>query len=175
MAQITIWGDFKADRVDHLNLSGDLQLLLNQSDINVVNFEAPVKSGGKASKKSGPNLNQNIDSPEWIEAHGFNVVSLANNHSMDYGTDGLKATKDSFKKARTIGAGTWEEAYSMDVLQSKDGLRIGFLAASHKEFGSLTDKDNGVGYAWCMHPDFDRQIIHRGGGRLSNYNQSRWN
>ena len=63
MAQITIWGDFKANDTDHLNLSGELQLLLNKSDINVVNFEGPVRSEGKAAAKSGPNIQQSLDSP----------------------------------------------------------------------------------------------------------------
>lgn len=40
MAKITIWGDLKANAVERLNLSGELQLLLNESDVNVVNFEA---------------------------------------------------------------------------------------------------------------------------------------
>lgn len=57
MAQITIWGDFKANQVDRLSISGELTYLLNTSDINVVNFEAPVKSNGKAIAKADQTSN----------------------------------------------------------------------------------------------------------------------
>lgn len=53
MAQITVWGDFKVNKTDNLNLSGGLQLLLNQSEINILNFEAPVRSNAKAIRKVG--------------------------------------------------------------------------------------------------------------------------
>ena len=159
MAQITIWGDFKANDTDHLNLSGELQLLLNKSDINVVNFEGPVRSEGKAAAKSGPNIQQSLDSPRWLEAHGYNVISFANNHIMDFGTEGFQKTKSSFKNALLIGAGTWEEAYRLHTVTADDGLKIGFLAGTHCEFGTLTDKyRDQVGCAWCMHPDFERKF-----------------
>ena len=163
MAQITIWGDFKANDTEHLNLSGELQLLLNKSDINVVNFEGSVKSKGKAIVKSGPNIRQSPDSPQWLEVHGYNVISFANNHIMDFGAEGFQKTKSSFKNALLIGAGTWEEAYRMQIITTEDGLKIGFLAGTHCEFGTLTDKyRDWEGCAWCMHPDFEKKILDRG-------------
>lgn len=51
MARINIFGDFKANKVKHLNLSAELVYLLNTSDINMVNLEAPVISNGKPIKK----------------------------------------------------------------------------------------------------------------------------
>lgn len=44
MAKINIFGDFKANDVKHLNLSAELVYLLNTSDVNMVNLEAPIKS-----------------------------------------------------------------------------------------------------------------------------------
>lgn len=159
MAKITIWGDFKVDSVDRLSLSGGLTYLLNTSDLSVVNFEAPVRGAGKASCKSGPNISQSPEAPRWIEEYGFNVVSLANNHTKDYGEEGIDATKKAFKKARVIGAGAWYDAYQPLVITTNDGLRIGLLAATHCEFGTLTDKSRyEVGTAWLMHPDFDRAV-----------------
>lgn len=106
MAQITVWGDFKVDKVDNLNLSGSLQLLLNQSDINVLNFEAPVKCNGKMLHKSGPNISQDPNAPRWLEIRGYNVISMANNHAMDFGAEGLQKTKDMFRDALILGGGT---------------------------------------------------------------------
>lgn len=162
MARITVWGDFKADTVDHLNLSGELQLLLNQSDINIVNFEAPVHSAGKPARKSGPNISQHVDAPQWLEDRGFNVVSLANNHVMDYGLTGLEKTLEGFKSARVIGAGEWDAAYQMTIVDLM-GMKIGILAGTHCEFGTLTEKNDEIGCAWCMSPEFESQILNRGG------------
>ena len=159
MAKVTVWGDFRVESVKHLNLSGELQLLLNQSDVNILNFEAPIFSKGKAIRKSGPNLSQHMDAPAWVEEHGFNIISCANNHMMDYGEDGLNATINSFNTAKVIGGGNWEDAYKIQIIETKDGLRIGFLAATHREFGNLVKKADCVGCAWCMHPFFEQQII----------------
>lgn len=161
MAQITIWGDFKVNNTEHLNMSGELQLLLNKGDINVVNFEAPVKSTGKPIEKSGPNTMQSIEAPRWLEEHGYNVVSFANNHIMDFGVEGFQKTKSCFNNALIIGAGTWDEAYQMHTITTCDGLKIGFLAATHCEFGTLTDKNkHQEGCTWCLHPDFEKQILN---------------
>lgn len=162
MAQITIWGDFKVDKADNLNLSGSLQLLLNQSEINMLNFEAPVKCNGKAIRKSGPNIIQSPEAAKWLEAHGYNLISLANNHTMDFGKRGLSNTKKFFQNAHVIGAGTWEEVYNMHVVTTEDGIRIGFLATTHCEFGTMIDntKDQ-YGCAWCQHPDFEKLLLQK--------------
>lgn len=162
MAQITIWGDFKANNVENLNLSGSLQLLLNRSDINVLNFEAPVKCNEKAIRKSGPNISQDPNTPKWLEARGYNVISLANNHAMDFGADGLRLTESMFQNAYVIGVGTWEEAYKMHVYTTRDGIRVGFLAATHCEFGTMVDKrSDQYGCSWCQHPDFEKLILQK--------------
>lgn len=162
MAQITVWGDFKVDKVDNLNLSGSLQLLLNQSDINVLNFEAPVKCNGKMLHKSGPNISQDPNAPRWLEIRGYNVISMANNHAMDFGAEGLQKTKDMFRDALILGGGTWEEAYKMHIFTTNDGIRVGLLAATHCEFGTMVDKARDkYGCSWCQHPDFEKLILQK--------------
>ena len=171
MARISIFGDFKADEVSRLSLSGNLQYLLNTSDINVVNFEAPIYGMSKPIRKSGPNISQSADSPEWLELRGFNVVSMANNHTMDYGEEGMDDTRKAFKKATVIGCGIWEEAYSPTVVTTADGLRIGILACTHCEFGTLTDKTvyNQKGTAWAGAADIERAIQQNEGGKSCDF------
>jgi poly-gamma-glutamate synthesis protein (capsule biosynthesis protein) len=160
MARLTIWGDFKANKTDRLSLSGDLTYLLNKSDINIVNFEAPITGIGTPTRKSGPNISQGVDSPKWLERYGFNLVSMANNHAMDFGIEGMNATMMAFKKARVIGCGTWEKAYSLEIMEAADGLKIGFLACTHCEFGTLTDATSrkNQGTAWACAPHFEHAI-----------------
>ena len=164
MAKINIFGDFKANNVKHLNLSAELVYLLNTSDVNMVNLEAPIKSNGKPIKKSGPNICQDQDSPEWLELRGFNAISLANNHTMDFGDEGLSATISAFKKAKVMGAGSWNEAYQMNSFTTKDGLTIGVISCTHCEFGTLTDKQHAIengerGCGWSLSTEIVRNII----------------
>lgn len=157
MAKINFFGDFKVNQVKHLNVSAKLACLLNTSDINVVNFEAPVKSVGKPIKKSGPNICQHIEAPEWLEERGFNAISLANNHIMDYGEIGLENTCQAFKSARLMGVGNWNEAYRMHEFTTSDKLKIGVICCSHHEFGALDNKrEKGVAKSLCV--DIQRLI-----------------
>ena len=160
MVKCTVWGDFKADDVDGLHLSDELEELLHQSDINFVNFVAPIHSTGTCIRKSGPNISQSENAPQWLEDNGFNVVSLANNHIMDYGLNGMLETIDSFKTARVIGAGGWDDAYKMSVIKV-NGLKIGILAGTQSEFGTLAEKNDKMGAAWCMSPEFESRILNR--------------
>lgn len=167
MARINIFGDFKANQVKHLNLSAELVYLLNSSDINMVNLEAPIKTDSTPIKKSGPNICQDQDSPEWLEIRGFNAISLANNHTMDFGVNGLRATASAFKKATVMGAGSWDEAYKVHLFSTKEGLTVGVICCTHCEFGTLTEKpkivdNNQEGCAWSLSTEIVKNII--GGG-----------
>ena len=159
MSRIMIFGDFKANKVKRLNLDGALVRMLNESDINIVNFEAPVKTGHSPIHKSGPNISQDIQAPEFLEQLGFNVISLANNHLFDFGPEGFLATKDAFSKESLIGAGTENEAYKPAVIESKDGLKIGILAATHNEFGNHGALSaNELGTASLLSPKFRESV-----------------
>lgn len=159
MALINIFGDFKANTIDQLNLSKELSLLLDAGDINLVNFEAPVVSDGKPIKKSGPNIHQHVNAPQWLEEKGFNAVSLANNHAMDFGVTGLTKTKNAFNAATVMGAGAWNEAYKIYEFTTKDKMKIGIICCTHHEFGTLMDKQ-GIGIAHALSPEIERLIVN---------------
>ena len=56
--------------------------------------------------------------------------------AMDYGEDALYDTIQSFHSAKTIGAGSFEDAYKI-VVNNINGIRIGFIAISQFEFGII--------------------------------------
>ena len=159
---INIVGDFKCDGVSKLAFDTSLQKFLYQGNINVINFEAPITlPNSKRICKSGPNLSQSQKSAAFLEQNGFNLVSLANNHVMDYGEEALKNTMACFKKATTVGAGTWEEAYTIKSFEIED-KRFGFLALTQHEFGVLAEKagnEECIGSAWMLHPMVDELIL----------------
>lgn len=152
--KISICGDVKIDNPQGLALSDELSSILHSCDYNIINFEAPVNAGLNGIEKSGPCINQSEDTPDWLEKNGWNIFSLSNNHTMDYGDDGFYKTVASFKHSTVFGAGNWGDAYSPLYL-GNDDLKIAFLALTHREFGCLHDqfsqKDR-LGTAWICHP-----------------------
>lgn len=161
MIKISFWGDCKINNVAEVSIESYVGSVLESCDVNVINFEAPVKNCGVRHLKSGPVNHQDERVPEWLVKSHFNMISLANNHIMDYGVEGYKATIDSFKEVTVVGAGNWDEAYQMKVLSIKN-KKIGFISLTHCEFGTLTDitdKENYIGAAWICHPQIPFNII----------------
>lgn len=163
MIRINFFGDFVAPATNSLSTDSALADLIADADYNIVNMEAPaVPDGiGKPIQKSGPTLRQSPQSCSWLEANGFNIISLANNHMMDFGVSGLQATEKAFHTSRTIGAGNWKEAYEPLILEC-DGKKIGIYALSHCEFGNLIDEWDATsqyGVAWINHPKVDAKLL----------------
>ena len=160
MIKLLYYGDFVSQNPQRLVLSSDIEYLVSESDVVYCNFEAPINGVGSPLIKSGPALTQSSDSPKILEKFGFNLIGLANNHMMDMGEDACRATIKSFKNAIVIGAGTKEDAYSVKKISVND-LSIGFLALTHKEFGTLDDDsiEDSVGTAWINSSEADRAIL----------------
>lgn len=162
MLSINITGDFSIQNIDGFIFESGIDNLLKKSDINVTNMEGPVSDPKeKPSIKSGPNISQDVNVPSLLEDHGFNVITLANNHIMDFGEPGLKKTIESFKKSIVVGAGKLEDAYQIKRVKI-GGLYVGFLSIMQYEFGVLDDiaySKEKMGSAWMCHPVVDELII----------------
>ena len=162
MVQINFVGDFKCDNVANLKFDDSLKNCLSSSNLNVINFEAPIRTNKSGPiKKSGPHLFNDVLSPSILMKAGFGLFSLANNHVNDYGEDGIKETINSFPQKATCGAGTWSQAYR-PIIKNIGGYKIGFISVSHHEFGVLYDEAynlNEYGCAWMLHPAVDEIII----------------
>lgn len=162
MIKLNIFGDFKCSDVTKLNIDTSLQRLLDESDINCLNFEAPLREKGSSPIiKSGPSITNDDKAPGWLVNAGFNLFSLANNHIYDYGDESLTKTVKAFPQGTTAGAGNWEEAYSYRVIE-KEGVKIAFIAVTHHEFGVLYEENyqcDEKGSAWMLHPRIDELIL----------------
>lgn len=162
MLKLNIVGDFFSPQLNGLQFSQSLKEKLNNADLNVVNFEGPINTNKSVPIcKSGPNISQDSDAPVFLKEHGFKLFSLANNHSMDYGGQALDATIKCLNEDCIVGAGLWDEAYKVKILEIK-GKKIGFLAITQFEFGVLDDIafcENKKGAAWMEHPCVDKLIV----------------
>lgn len=143
-------------------LSNEIQNLFDECDFLICNVEAPFTDADTDSpiKKAGPAIHQSHHAIELLKETGFNLVSLANNHIMDYGIPALTRTLSIFKKADipTIGAGiSFTQAYKPYIHES-GGQKIAFIAGSQAEFGVFKTEKDAAGYAWINHPQVDKLI-----------------
>ena len=156
MIILNFFGDFLSPAVNNLSIGVNLKYILDNGTYNIINCEAPcisVNVKKNAIKKSGPSHYQDIKTPEWLRKNKFNIISLSNNHIMDFGEEGLECTKEAFKHDAIMGAGNWEEAYKPQIIEC-EGKTIAIYALTQYEFGTLADRfTEQKGVAWINHPE----------------------
>lgn len=113
-------------------LSKDLLKELRQADFTVVNNEFPYSTRGVPAPDK--QFTFRID-PSYVSIllkSGVDLVTLANNHVLDYGTDALADTFKTLDDAGIgyMGAGNSLERAAKLILKKTNGHTFGFLAAS---------------------------------------------
>lgn len=143
---IFISGDFAPRmRVNEMIAKEEYRLLYNDilpiikaSDIAITNLESPLVEDGKPIAKTGPNLKAPLKSIEAIKFAGFDMVTLANNHMMDYGKEGLFSTIKTCEdnQIKHIGAGAnYDEAQRIQYIELK-GQKLAFLNCCENEWST---------------------------------------
>ena len=81
--------------------------LLRSGDIVIGNLETPLTNGGSAVEGKRYVFKSPPETAGALKEAGFTHLTLANNHMMDYGPEGLRSTIDNFESTglRSIGAG----------------------------------------------------------------------
>lgn len=154
-------GDVFITKPDQFILEPSLQKFISAHEVACCNFEGPVESKSSPILKRGINLYQSKRTPEKLAAYGFNLISLANNHIMDYGWQGLNDTIQVFKNlgVPVFGAGFSDEQIYAPYYINAGDKKIAVLALCQGEFGVKKMHKAGVsGYAWISDPDL-RTII----------------
>ncbi|MHB9025152.1 MAG: CapA family protein [Armatimonadota bacterium] len=105
--------------------------LLRADDLTIGNLECAVATGGQPAEKQYVFRAHPSVLPGMVQS-GVDAVSLANNHTLDYGRSALLETLEHLRKARlpAAGAGKDLESAYLPVLLSRKGQRIAFFAAS---------------------------------------------
>ena len=106
--------------------------VLAKGDINLANLESPVATGGSEFSNKQFRFRAEPAVAKAVRAAGFNLVTLANNHSMDFGGEALAETLQHLGSAGIawVGAGVnMDEARKMALYTIK-GKKIAFLGYS---------------------------------------------
>jgi poly-gamma-glutamate synthesis protein (capsule biosynthesis protein) len=129
---------------------GPVADVFKKADVSMVNLETAITTRGTAEPKTfhfrGP-----ATAYQAIAAAGIDVVTVSNNHALDYGRVGLQDTLDSAATAKVpaVGGGTDAAAAYAPWITTVKGVKIAFLGFSQilELASSWVAKDNRAGIA----------------------------
>lgn len=152
--KILVAGDFcpqhrVADRLengDYESIFGNVKNIISDADYSIVNFECPVTYGGeKPIMKCGPNLQCSDKGLEAVKWAGFDCVTLANNHFLDYGEKGVENTLEACSKYHidTVGGGGNLREASQILYKEINGSILAIINCCEHEFSIATETTAG--------------------------------
>lgn len=113
-------------------LDSQFQSVIDEADIFMANEEFPFSTRGTPAEDKQFTFRVAPSLIFVFKELGIDIVTLANNHAMDYGTDALLDTCDTLDKAgiARVGAGKNLDEAKAPVILEAQGKKIGFLGAS---------------------------------------------
>lgn len=153
--EIIIGGDLvptesNKDLFENANLQelmGEKLLAIWQNaDVRIFNLETPLTDVESPIKKAGPNLIAATRTANGINALKPSLVSLANNHIMDHGKNGLESTENILNSFEIpyVGVGANLKEASKSFIIEVEGKKIGVYACAEHEFSIATEKEPGA-------------------------------
>lgn len=129
-------GDVALAREDPAGAFARVTPLLRGADLRIANCEVPLSNRGMPQHAKHEVLHSGPDMVAGLVAARFDVVSLANNHSMDYGPEALLETVELLEQhaIACCGAGSNDAAAWRPRLLERRGLRVAFLACASETF-----------------------------------------
>lgn len=105
---------------------------LRGCDLAVGNMEAPIAAAGSEFTAKRFRFKADGRAAGALQRAGFGILTLANNHVMDFGAEGLRSTLLGLDEQgiRHTGAGTDLAAARRPALVAVNGVRLAFLAYS---------------------------------------------
>lgn len=127
VATVLVTGDLLLTRPP----AGEALGWLDEAALAFVNLEVPLCAGGRPADKL-INVRASPELARPLRDAGADVATVANNHALDFGVEGLRQTLAALREAgiRAVGGGeTLEEAFAPAVVEV-DGTRVACLGMS---------------------------------------------
>ena len=125
----------------------NLREVIKSVDFSFVNFESPiVEDTYKPIPKCGPNLHCTPEAAEAIKFAGFTGVTMANNHILDFGTNGLHKSVACCKGQGldVVGVGDNLKDAEEILYIEKDGKTLAVINCCEHEFSIATETSAGA-------------------------------
>lgn len=119
---------------------------VSKADLSITNLEAPITNAGAPIIKSGPNIKAGLDSLQPLVDCGFDLVTLANNHILDYGEQGIKDTLENcaLHELSTVGAASNIFNARLPFIKTIKNKKIGILNFAEQEYCAATKHSYGA-------------------------------
>lgn len=152
--KILVAGDFcpryrvteKFNKGDFKSILEEVRQITEQTDYSIVNLECPVVTGSaKPIEKLGPSLRCSPQGVKAIRWSGFNCVTLANNHFMDYGVEGAEETLKTLEEMGVdhVGGGMNLSEASQILYKNINGCVLAVVNCCEHEFSIATRQEAG--------------------------------
>ena len=161
-AVLLFGGDFcPVGRCERKMLAGEPLLddaaltLFRQSDVAVVNLEAPLCAAGlPAASPGGSGLRADPRVAEAMRSYGIGVAGLANNHILDFRDEGVRQTLRHLEAngISSTGAGMNLDEAQQPLALEVNGMRVGLWALAERELNVATATS--AGSSW-FRPESD--------------------
>jgi poly-gamma-glutamate capsule biosynthesis protein CapA/YwtB (metallophosphatase superfamily) len=135
---------------------GPVAAALRDADLAMVNLESAVATSGRPEPKKY-HFRTDARAFRAMQRFGVDVVTMANNHAVDYGAVGLRETLAAKRQSpvAVVGVGAdKEEAFAAHRTEVGE-TRLSFLAASsrrEKTMDNWSADEDGPGIAAARHP-----------------------
>jgi len=146
---INVGGDLyiNASSPDNNFFDNEVLQLFAESDINIINLESPVTRNLKNKiSKEGPNMSGSLFTFTYLKQIKTNLVTLANNHILDFGYQGLSDTIDECNDNSIgfVGAGLTPDEAKKPFLFTECDIKIAVLNFAENEFSTPYGREYGA-------------------------------
>lgn len=147
---VTIGGDFCVipPHTSKELITNEVEDLFRSSDLNIVNLECPVVNSNNNSKiiKTGPHLATDTNIFSLLKTLNVKIVTLANNHILDYSEKGLTTTITSCQNENiaTVGAGKDLDEASQPAIIEIKGFKVAIVNFCENEWSIASNKNGGA-------------------------------
>lgn len=136
---------FEASKIDQI-VDNDLINILQNADYRIFNLEVPLTDIVSPIEKAGPNLIASKKSVVGLKQLGIDFLTLANNHILDQGEQGLWSTIAQLDSVGIAYAGigkTLEDA-AKPYIVALGCKKVGIYCCAEHEFSIANDKQAGA-------------------------------
>ena len=128
------------------HIDSKFKKIWENADFRMFNLECPLGENYKPIHKNGPNLIASSKAIVGIKSLNPNLVFLANNHILDYGTEALENTLYLLNKEKINYTGIIDDnkAKNETFYIEKDNIKIGIYNLCENEFSVATQESKGA-------------------------------
>ncbi len=151
---------FKSGDIDQI-FGKKIIEILKSADYSVFNLEVPLYNGDTPINKCGPVLSSETSTICGIKALNPYLLSIANNHILDHGEDGLISTINTLEEndINYIGAGKDLESAKKPFIIDNGEVKVGIYSCAEHEFSIASEKSPGANPFDALYSLDDIQVL----------------